>query len=100
MKNTEWQAYLTGGIDYEDLKYPREVTDYLMPVLGGKVGQLLLVHTVAITGEPRDKVAFEGFIPSGSELVNTNLSTEDQTIRTNTIFDREESRDDRYFGYV
>jgi hypothetical protein len=100
LKRAEYESYLTGGIDYTDLRYPKEVYEYLTPVTSGKVGQLLLVHNRAITPEARDKVAFEGFIPSGSELVNLNLATEDQTLRTNSIFDREEFRDDRYFGYT
>jgi len=100
LKKAEYDSYLAGDIDYKNLKYPKEVYTYLSPVSSGKIGQLLLVHNRAITPESRDKVAFEGFIPAGTELVNVNLSTEDQTIRTNSIFDREEYRDDRYFGYT
>jgi hypothetical protein len=59
---------------------------------------LLLVHNAIYTNEPRDHVFFEGFIPSGSELVNTRLDTETQiqTLDENIIFDREELRDDAY----
>lgn len=100
LKNEEYASYMSGDLDYTALKYPKDVVEYLTPVITGKVGQLLFVHNRVITSEARDKVAFEGFIPSGSELVNVNLATEDQSLRMNSIFDREEFRDDRYFGYT
>jgi len=55
-----------------------------------------------VTSEARDQVAFESFIPSGSEIINTNLATENQTIMdiaTNISLDRKELRDERYFGW-
>ena len=32
LKKSEYESYLTGAIDYVDLKYPKEVYDYLTPV--------------------------------------------------------------------
>ena len=47
----------------------------------------------------RDRVAFEGFIPAGTELVDTNMKTENMKHQQEIFFDHTEWRDDRYFGY-
>lgn len=52
-----------------------------------------------ITSEARDQVAFEAFIPAGSELVNTRLATETKAVTSDTFFEREDLMDDRYFAY-
>jgi uncharacterized protein YfaS (alpha-2-macroglobulin family) len=87
-------------IDYKDLKYPKNIVEYLSEIRDFKVGQLVLAYNKIVTSEPRDQVAFEWFIPAGSELVNTNLSTENKSLKFTNFFDREEFRDDRYFGFA
>ena len=62
-----------------------------------------MVYNRMITPEPRDQLAFEGFIPAGAELVNPKLKTESQDVRNassplSSIFDHEEWQDDRYFA--
>ena len=58
-KNEEWQKYISGEVEYNDLKYPKEITSYLDPIESFKVGQLVIVHNRMIMAEPRDQVAFE-----------------------------------------
>lgn len=99
LKKKEFNDYMNWAIDYDSLKYPKNITEYLSPVKDIKMWQLLIANTKIVTSEPRDNVAFEWFIPSGSELINTNLSTEDWSIKFQSIFDKEEFRDDRYFWY-
>lgn len=90
-------------MEYADLEYPKDIVAYISPLKALKVGELVLAYNRMITGEPRDQVAFEGFIPAGSELVNPNLKTESQDVRnadslTRTLFDHEEWQNDRYFA--
>lgn len=99
LKDKEWTEYMSWNIDYNDLKYPKDTTSYLTPINSFKVGQIVLVNNRVITSEPRDQVAFEWFIPSWSELINTALSTEDQKLKMEKIFDKQELRDDRFFWY-
>lgn len=102
LKNEEYEKYLNGEMRFEDIKYPREVVQYLIPITKGKVWELVLVYHKLVVSESRDQVAFESFIPSGSEIVNTNLATEDQTVQdvaTDIMLDRKEFRDDRYFAW-
>ncbi|MDD2515797.1 MAG: MG2 domain-containing protein, partial [Candidatus Gracilibacteria bacterium] len=99
LKNAEFQKYLNLEIEYNDLKYPKDIIEYIKSISEAKVGQLVIAYGRIITGEARDQVAFESFIPSGSELVNPNLDTENKDARFNNLFEREEFRDDRYFGY-
>ena len=75
-KEDEWASYMSGSIAYKDLKYPKDVVTYLNPIENLTVGKLVYVHNRMITAETRDQVAFEGFIPSGSELVNPEFKTE------------------------
>ncbi len=101
-KEEEWHRYLDNKILYTDLQYPRDVVTYLKPLSTLKIGELIIISNRMITPEPRDQVAFEGFIPSGTELVNPNLKTESADITQsapprNSIFDHEEWQDDRYF---
>jgi uncharacterized protein YfaS (alpha-2-macroglobulin family) len=98
-REDEFGEYGQGKIRYSALKYPKEVREYVKPISGAKVGQLVRVEYRVILSETRDKVAFESFVPAGSELVNTRLATETKTVTSDTFFEREELRDDRYFGY-
>lgn len=100
LKKIEWNNYLTWWTDYKDLKYPKNTTEYLTPTSKYKIWQLVLVYNKIVTSEPRDQVAYEWFIPSGSELINTNLDTESKSLKFPTIFNREEFRDDKYFWYI
>lgn len=101
-KEEEWLKYMSGSIDFSSLKYPKEIVTYLKPLETLTVGKLVYVHNRVITGEARDQVAFEGFIPSGAELVNPELKTESKDVAmqhlNNFVFEHEEYRDDRYFG--
>lgn len=103
LKNDEYQKYLNWETTFEKLKYPREVVEYLTPITSWKIWDLVLVYNKVVTNEARDQVAFESFIPSWTEIVNTSLSTEDKTvdvdIATNVVFDRKELRDDRFFAW-
>lgn len=103
LKREEWEKYMQNEIIYTELKYPKETFSYLEPLTTLNVGQLVLVHNRMILAEPRDQVAFEGFVPAGSELVNPNLKTESQDVgwkSSNTLFEHEEWQDDRYFATV
>lgn len=103
-KNEEWENYIYGNIRYSDLKYPDSVTTYLTPLSKFKVGELVFVENRVIVWEARDQVAFEWFIPSGTELVNPNLKTESLDVSQESsdmsmsIFAHEEWQDDRYFA--
>lgn len=99
-KEEEWANYMDGSVEYKDLKYPKEIVTYLTPLDSFTIGRLVYIHNRLITGEARDQVAFEGFIPSGSELVNPELKTENIRNKRETIFEHEEWQDDRYFGTV
>lgn len=102
LKDEEYNKYLNGEITLHQLKYPREVVEYLVPIQKAKVWDLVLVYHKVVTNETRDQVAFESFIPAGSEIINTNLATENQTITdiaTNISLDRKELRDERYFAW-
>lgn len=99
-KEEEWAQYLSGSIGFSSLKYPKEVVAYLKPLDGLTVGKLVYAHNRIITGEARDQVAFEGFIPSGSELVDPEIKTENTQNKLSTIFEHEEHQNDRYFGTV
>lgn len=100
LKEEEWMNYLSGSIAFSALKYPKDVVTYLKPLDGFTVGKLVYAYNRIITGEARDQVAFEGFIPSGSELVNPELKTENAQNRQETIFQHQEWQNDRYFGTV
>jgi uncharacterized protein YfaS (alpha-2-macroglobulin family) len=108
-----------------DLKYPRDIREYLKPLTQLKVGQLITVEYRIILGEDRDYVAMESFVPAGTEVVNTRLATESLATVSNAPtaevsasvpyaqtspregsspltkpFTTEDFRDDRYFGYA
>lgn len=103
LKSEEYAKYLSGEIIYDNLKYPREVVEYLTPISSGKVGDLVLVYNKVVTNETRDQVALESYIPAGAEIVNTALATENKQvtdIATDMPLDRKEFRDDMYFGWV
>lgn len=103
LKNDEYEKYLSGEIIFENLKYSREVVEYLTPINSWKVWDLVLVYNKVVTNEDRDQVALESFIPSGSEIVNTALATENKQVTdvaTNILLDRKEFRDNMYFGWV
>lgn len=99
-KDEEWARYMAQEIDYKALKYPKDIVTYLKPIDAFTVGKLVYVSNRLITGETRDQVAFEGFIPSGSELVNPELKTEDQQNKLESLFDHQEWQNDRYFATV
>ena len=128
LKNEEWDRYEQGEISYGELKYPKDIVNYLTPKTSFHVGDLVYVHNRLIANEARMRPAFEGFIPAGSELVNTIFSTETKDVVNSNVtyvqdpyappsavdlsaqsqvesdysysklFDHEEYRDDRYFA--
>lgn len=103
LKKQEYEKYLSGEINFAELKYTKNVESYLTPLKSWKVWELALVYNKIINSESKDQVSFESFIPSWSEIVNTNLSTEDKSVsllQNNFNFDRTELRDDRYFGFI
>ena len=103
LKKQEYEKYLSGEINFAELKYTKNVESYLIPLKTWKVWELALVYNKIINSESKDQVSFESFIPSWSEIVNTNLSTEDKSVsllQNNFNFDRTELRDDRYFGFI
>lgn len=102
-KEKEYKLYIDWKISYEDLKYTKEPFDYISPVFGWKVWEVLIAANEISTWEPRDKVSFEWFIPAWSELVNTNLATEEwNKIKDEYqwLFSIKEFRDDRFYGYI
>lgn len=102
LKKSEWQQYIKWKISYDDLKYKKSVYAYLTKLNEFSVWQLVVVRNEIITPETRDKVAFEGYIPSWAELINPNLETSSKAAFNlwNDIFERSEYRMDRFFGYV
>ncbi len=103
LKQEEYNSYLSWSIKYNDLKYPKDVVYYLKEITDFKVWDLVLVYNKIITSEDRQKVFFESYIPSWSQILNTSLATESKTIsfpKWNIFFEREELRDDRYFWYI
>lgn len=104
-KETERYQYLEWKITFDKLQYPKEVIDYLSPISSGTVWQLVIAYNKIITNEPRDQVVLEWYIPSGSELVNINLTTESSQaknfIKTQNMlyFPKTEFRTDRMFAY-
>ncbi len=101
-KKQEWEKYVNSEIAYESLKFPKSVFEYITPIKDGKVSQLVVVRNRLITSETRDKVAFESFVPAGSQLINPNLDTSSKAANafTNDIFEKQEYRLDRYFGFT
>ena len=97
-KEDEWMNYMSGSIAFKALRYPKEVVTYLKPIDAFTVGKLVYTYNRIITGEVRDQVAFEGFIPSGSELVDPKIKTENEQNRQETMFEHQEYQNDRYFG--
>ena len=101
LKNLELEKYNNKEISYDELKYPKNIFEYLDEVKWWAVWDLLIVKNKIITTETRDKVAFEWFIPAWAELVNPNLDTStNKEIKTNNFyFDKIEYRTDRIFWY-
>jgi len=99
-KEEEWDKYTNNDISFNDLKYPKDIVTYLTPLENFTVGKLVYTYNRIIIGETRDQVAFEGFIPSGSELVNPDLKTASSQNVQESIFEHEEWQNDRYFGTV
>lgn len=101
LRNKELQEYAEWKLDYEKMKYTKDIKEYLEPINNFKVGQIILVSNKIATTETRDKVAFDAYIPAWSELINTNLATEDQSQKIeNQVFDFEELRDEKFFWYA
>ncbi len=78
LQKTEQKKYKDKQISYEDLKYPKDIINYLNSVEKGKIGELLIVYNKIINSETRDKILFEWFIPSGAVLINPNLETNEK----------------------
>jgi alpha-2-macroglobulin len=102
LKKTEWEKYLSGSLSSDELKYPKSVFEYITPLSSWNVGQLVIAHSQVINAETRDKVAFESYIPSGSEIVNPNLDTSSKTAFEfmDSPFEKTEYRTDRFFWYT
>ncbi|EKE28080.1 MAG: hypothetical protein ACD_3C00105G0018 [uncultured bacterium (gcode 4)] len=100
LKKAEYAKYMNWEIDHKNLKYPKNVVEYLNPVAKIKVWQLLVSYNKIATSETRDQVAFEWFIPAWSELINTNLDTENKSLKFENFFTRSEFRDDRFFWFA
>lgn len=103
LKMQEYAKYLSGELIYDDLKYPREVEEYLTSITSGKIWDLVLVYNKVVTNETRDQVALESYIPSWSEIINTSLATESKQVNdvaTNISLDRKEFRDNMYFWFI
>ncbi len=98
-QSEEFEKYQRGDMAYSSLKYPKDVSEYITPIIRAKIGQLVRIQYRIILSEARDRVAFESFIPAGSELVNTVLATETKLVQNESIFEHEDLMDDRYFGY-
>lgn len=58
-KDEEWARYLSGSLNFRELKYPKEVVTYLKPLENLSVGKLVYAYNRIITGEARDQFAFE-----------------------------------------
>lgn len=102
LKKEEWLQYVKWQKSYNELKYKKSTFEYLIKLNNFKVGQLVVVRNRIITSETRDKVAFEWFIPAWAELINPNLATSSKAAFGfwNEIFEKEEYRLDRFFGYT
>lgn len=102
LKKAEWERYLTWALSSDELKYQKSVFEYITPVTLPKVGQLIIVRNTIINSETRDKVAFESFLPSGSEIINPNLDTSSKTAFdfSASPFEKTEYRLDRFFWYT
>ncbi len=102
LKKEENKKYHKWEASYKDLKYPKDIYEYLAPIKLWNVWDLIVVRNKIITSETRNKVAFEWFIPAGSELVNPNLSTSTKATNrfNNNLFQKQEYRTDRYFAYT
>lgn len=105
LKQQEWDEYNQWKINYDKLKYPKDIVEYINPIKEWKIWQLVVVYNKIITAETRDKVALEWFIPSWSQLVNINLKTESQQAKElindqTNIFSKTEYRLDRFFWYA
>jgi uncharacterized protein YfaS (alpha-2-macroglobulin family) len=78
--------------------------DGLAPVQKAKVGDVIREHLEVTVPVTRHNVLIEDFIPAGTEIVDTNLSTEDQSVRaiekevksSRLWATHKELRDDRY----
>lgn len=95
--------------------YHLDDKNYEHPVQEAKVGEVLKGHIEIVVPKSRNFVAIEDFIPAGVEIVNFNLTTEDQSLikeqdnsqtsdwdlYDETLFvpDAQEVRDDRLFSF-
>lgn len=102
VKKQEWEKYEKWLISYSDLKYKKNIFEYLVKINSFRVWQLVVVRNKIISPETRDKVIFEWFIPAWSQLVNPNLSTSSKTSLDfeTDIFEKKEFRQDRIFAYT
>ena len=74
-KQQEWNEYAKWKISYQDLAYPLPIIDYLDPITQWEVWEYVIAVNTIYTNETRDQVAFDGYIPAWSSLVNTTLAT-------------------------
>jgi len=102
LKKEEWQKYLLWKVDYEALRYKKSVFEYLNKLSNFQIWQLVVVRNLVITSVARDKVALECYIPSWAEIVNPNLETSSKAAFDlwDSLFDKVEYRQDRFFGYI
>jgi len=56
-------------------------TDNVTPLTSAKVGDVIRAHIEVTAGQDRRFVSVEDFIPAGFEIVNTDLATEQQSLR-------------------
>ena len=97
-KFQEFEKFENWEIEKKEMKFSWEIFDYLEEISEFKVGQKVIVQNIIITSKNREQVAFEWFLPSWAEILNSNLATENfENFQNN--FDVEEARDDRFFGF-
>ncbi len=72
------------GFNIERQLYKLDDKENKNPVTDAKVGDVLRGHLKITVSKQRNLVAVESFIPAGTELVNFNLATEDQTLTSQT----------------
>lgn len=78
LKQKEFDKYMEWKITYDDLKYKKNIEFYLTEIKNYKVWDLVVVYNKIIAKNPSKNIEFESYIPSWSEIVNFNLSTENK----------------------
>jgi uncharacterized protein YfaS (alpha-2-macroglobulin family) len=70
------------GFSIQRAFYTLDDKDLQNPVTSAHQGDVLRGHLTIVVPETRNFVSVEDFIPAGTELVNFNLATEDQTLQS------------------